>query len=279
MPRSILPHSLLVVFGPLALAALVACVLLFVVNVPAVWNGGESLPLSARSGGVGSELRARLHRPITVEYGFGPSMTLGDALEFLSDRYDVPIDVDVNAFAAIGVAKVKEQPVQLPGFRNVSLGTVLRLLLNQIKGDVYVGTYHIRDGRIEVTTTYHTFFSPMMWAESGRPHLPSVSLEARGQAIDEALLELADHTGIPIILDPKVHARASKVPACSFKDVPLDTAVQLLADQADAGVAIVGNVLHVTDRQKAQEMQAAYWKRLQTILETPDKSIPVTSGL
>src|SRR5262249_50749316 len=62
---------------------------------------------------------------------------------------------DSKAFEAIGVQKVEEQPVQLPKMVGVSMATVLRLLLAQVKGDVYTGTYLVRRDYIEVTTTYN----------------------------------------------------------------------------------------------------------------------------
>lgn len=267
MPRSALPFSLLVIFGAVGLAAVVSGLVLVLFGVPPAWGGGEPQPRSPRTNGPGAQLRLKLSRPISDEKGFGPSMCLRDALEYLADRYDLIIVVDSNAFAAIGVQKAEEQPVQLPAYRNVSLGTILRLLVSQIKGDSYVGAYHISNGRIEVTTSYHTYFSPMMWCECGRPYLPTVSVEARDQAIDEALLELADETGIDIVVDPKVRDRAGKARACSVRDVPLDTAVQLLADQADLGVATMPNKLYVTGRDRAREMQAESNKRVRALLE------------
>ena len=51
----------------------------------------------------------------------------------------VNIVVDANAFTGIGVQKVEEQPVQLSAMKNVRRATVLRLLLGQLKGDVYTG--------------------------------------------------------------------------------------------------------------------------------------------
>lgn len=278
MPRSVLPYSLFVVFGAVALAALVSCLLLVFVGVPPAWGGGEPVAQSSRPGGAGAELRQKLSKPVNLEKGIDANTPLKDVLEFLAERYDLNIVVDAHAFNAIGVQKVEEQPVSLPRMRHEPLGSVLRLVLGQIKGDIYSGTYHIRDGHIEVTTSYHVYFSSDHWIATGRMRLPNVSLEARGQNIDEAVRELAEQTGFNIVLDGKVRDRARKVPACAFNDVPLDTALLLLADQADLGVAIIDNVLYVTDRDNANQMQADVKKRMRGLFEQNNGGGPGMPG-
>lgn len=101
------------------------------------------------------KIKDKLSQPVNLDKGIDPNTPLKDALEFLADRYDLTLIVDSKAFEAIGVQKVEEQPVQLPKMIGVSMATVLRLLLAQIKGDVYTGTYLIRRDYIEVTTTYN----------------------------------------------------------------------------------------------------------------------------
>ena len=73
----------------------------------------------------------------SLEKGIDPNTPLKDALDFLSQRYDLTFVVDTKAFEAIGVQKAEEQPVQLPRMTGVSLETVLRLLLGQVKGEVH----------------------------------------------------------------------------------------------------------------------------------------------
>lgn len=101
------------------------------------------------------KIKAKLSQPVNLDKGIDANTPLKDALEFLADRYDLTLIIDSKAFEAIGVQKVEEQPVSLPKMVGVSLTTALRLLLAQIKGDVYTGTYIIRRDYIEVTTTYN----------------------------------------------------------------------------------------------------------------------------
>lgn len=94
------------------------------------------------------QLKAKLNQRVTLEKGFEANTRLTDALDFLSARFDLTILVDEQAFDAdIGVKEVQNTPVQLPKMVNVTLGTVLRLLLSKIPG-----TYLIRRDYIEVTT-------------------------------------------------------------------------------------------------------------------------------
>jgi hypothetical protein len=90
------------------------------------------------------DLKALLNKAVTVEFDSGP---LKDALGYLQDRYNIPIIVDEDAFKEANVADVKSQVVKLDKVVNISLGTVLRLLLAQVQG-----TYVIRREYVEVTT-------------------------------------------------------------------------------------------------------------------------------
>lgn len=262
MSRSAMPVSFVVVFGAIGLAALVSC-LVMVFSGSSLAGGPEPAPFFYHESGSAHELREKLARPITLDKGIGPSATLNDALEFLSDRYELTIIVDANAFTQIGVQKPEEQSVQLPRMSRVPLATVLRLLLGQVKGDQYVGTYQIRDDYIEVTTTYHQFMSPISLAQTGRPNVPNVTIEARGQNLEEAFAYLADTTSINVVLDARARERAQRMTVnATLRNVPMDTALRILADMAELGVAITDNVFYITDVDNARAMQSAHDKWL-----------------
>ena len=117
----------------------------------------ESVGLGEDAAGraAANRIKEKLATPVNLDKGIDANTPLKDALEFLADRYDLTLIIDSKAFEAIGVQKVEEQPVQLPKMVGVSMTTVLRLLLAQIKGDVYTGTYLVRRDYIEVTTSYN----------------------------------------------------------------------------------------------------------------------------
>jgi hypothetical protein len=262
-----LPVSFVVVFGAIGLAAVVSC-LVMVFSGTSLAGSPEAAPFFYQESGPAHALRETLAKHVTLDKGIPPSTTLNDALEFLSDRYDLTILVDNNAFAAIGVQKPEETPVQLPRMSGVPLSTVLRLLVGQVKGDVYVGAYQINGGHIEVTTTYHQFMSPHSLAQTGRPNVPRVSIESRGQNLEEAFAYLADITSINVVLDERVRARAQRVTLnAAIRDAPMDTALRILADMAELGVAVADNVFYVTDVENARTMQSAHDKWLSKTLK------------
>jgi tetratricopeptide (TPR) repeat protein len=91
------------------------------------------------------ELEKTLATPVpTVELEPG---SLKDALGYLSDRFNIPIVIDSDAFKDLGINDIESQTVKLSRLSNISLATVLRLLLSQVQG-----TYIIRRDFIEVTT-------------------------------------------------------------------------------------------------------------------------------
>jgi RNA polymerase sigma factor (sigma-70 family) len=96
------------------------------------------------------EIRNKMAQRINLEFGIDSNTPLKDALEFLADRHNFKFVVDTGSFEAIGVQKVEEQPVQLPPMKNVKIRSVLKMLLEQIRGDLETGGYRLRPGLVEI---------------------------------------------------------------------------------------------------------------------------------
>src|SRR5262249_8646849 len=92
------------------------------------------------------ELKQKLSQPVDLK-GIDANTPFKDALEFISDRYDLTILVDSASFKSDNMTEVDELQVRLPKMTGVSLGTVLRLLAAQVNG-----TYLIRRDYVEITT-------------------------------------------------------------------------------------------------------------------------------
>jgi hypothetical protein len=103
-------------------------------------------------------LRDRLSDTVNFDGFDDPKFTLQDALEYLSDRYDLSFDVLEPAFKAAGYAdkSVMSEPiaqVPIPRMRGVSLATVLRKVLSRIQTPPgKEATYIIRRDQVEITT-------------------------------------------------------------------------------------------------------------------------------
>jgi len=70
------------------------------------------------------QLRKQLSEMLVdLDKGIDPSTPLKDALEFISDRWAVPILIDTRAFEMIGVQKAEEQAATLPRMMGVNIRT------------------------------------------------------------------------------------------------------------------------------------------------------------
>ena len=109
---------------------------------------GDSMP--AR----GLQLRDQLSKP--VDFTAVAEWTLKDALDWLTDRYDLTFDIYERAFADEGLKDVKAVNIA-PGegwsLKQVSLSTVLKKLVAKIPVAPSEATYIIRREAIEITTS------------------------------------------------------------------------------------------------------------------------------
>jgi hypothetical protein len=221
-----------------------------------------------------ASFRKKLAERVTLDTGLGPNAQLRDALEFFAERYDISILVQDEAFQAIGVPAPGDSAVQLPKMTNVPLRQVLHMLLSQIRGDEHRGTFLIREDHIEVTTTRHA--NPVLWIGQARQGVPVVSCDFEREPLAEALRQLSESTGISVVLDPRSD-KARKTVSAALDNVPLDTAVGLLADMADLKAVSLDNVLYVTSRENAKELEVEKEKRAAKAdaLNNPFRPVPM----
>jgi len=204
-------------------------------------------------------LRMKLTTRVDINGEIRAGTALEDALNWLSERHDLPIILDAHAFTAIGIADPLEQPVQLPAMHGARLATVLRLLLVQVKGDGECGTYIIHDDFVEITTTAHEFL-----VDSPSDRLPlSFLVDAKFASVplDEAVRQLSVRSGCNIIIDLQLGERAHQPVSATLRQARVGTAVQLLADMAGAGAVAVDNVIYVTTKEKALAVEAREQRR------------------
>jgi hypothetical protein len=204
----------------------------------------------------------------------------------------LPLEINEQEFAAIGVPKPEETAVKLPKMKNVRLGTVLMRLLRQVKGDPYTGAYLVRSDRIELTTQRH------QWVEAGAdPAHPMVNLDDDGddpitprefgyfgkhrrmttvvhfdferRRLHAALSELADDTGYDIVIDPRVAEKAKEPVTLTLKNVWLDNAVNVLTDLTGLDWVWRDRIVYVTSKEDAKQRRDKLSQRLLP-LKAPD---------
>jgi hypothetical protein len=199
------------------------------------------------------QLIERLRQPFTLPKGIDPNTPLKDALEHISDRTEIPILINGEAFRAeVQVQEVETQPIRLQVMRDIRLATVLRMLLRQVNA-----TYLVRDDHLEIVPL------PTVPGTDGilqvdRSALPRVYASFEKRPLDEALRDLSDASEITVVLNTTQAGEMARVPVtATFKNVGVDTAVRLLADMAGLTMVRVDDALYVTTREAAPLVEPA----------------------
>jgi hypothetical protein len=197
-------------------------------------------------------LSVRLAKTVNFP-GIEAKTTLTEALDFLTDRYGVSLEINEAAFKEAGLDAPLEQTLDkpVPKMNNARLETVLRRLLARISPDA---TYLIRADSIEITTRQAQKVE--VWgADYDGPFLPLVHANFDRKPLGEALQELSNRTGFNIVVDARVSTKAEAAVTAKLTNTPLDTAVRILADMADLKPFLTDNLLYVTTKENATKLE------------------------
>lgn len=82
-----------------------------------------------------------------------------------------------------------------------------------------------------------------------------VSVNIEDAALSGALKQLARETGANLVLDPRSAKEGRSMLTVRLDEVPLETAVELLADEAGLRAVRLNNVLYVTSEARAEKLQ------------------------
>lgn len=191
---------------------------------------------------------------------------------------------------------VAKKPI--PKMSHVRLATVLKTILARIntQGEIQQtpflsatetnATYVIRRDSIEITTLtfkMYEFYRHRVAQDHTPPGInddaavpeglnasfrffPLVQAEFDKRPLEEAFKELADATESSVILDPRVSERAKPVTA-TLINLPLDTAVEMLANMSGLSVLLRDRGLYVTTKANVDAMQKELVERIRP--ETP----------
>jgi hypothetical protein len=209
-------------------------------------------------------LAAKLQQPVDFPgIEADPKATLEEVLAKLTKDYGLKFDVNESAFKEEQVEDPLAKPVierEIRKMSHVPLGTVVRKVIERLPSATGT-TYTLRDDTIEVTTRGSVIRE--IWGDAYRgPFLPLVNATIDKQPLDEALKELSAVTEFNIVLDTRA-GESAKVPvSAKFVNVPVDTAVRLLADMAELKPFLVDNVLYVTTAKRAEQMEAREKQKL-----------------
>jgi|SRR5581483_1281860 len=188
-----------------------------------------------------------------------PQTKLKDLLRSMEKTFSQPgkkffLQFEINrpAFLADGVADPAETAIvaekDMPAVKNISVGGYLRKLLDRVPTESGA-TFVVRKDCIEITTG--ATVKKQIWGDHPGPYLPLVHARFEKTLLAEALQHLADQSDYNIVLDAKVGDRAKTTVTARLLNVPLDTAVTMLADMAELQPVQQDNAIFVTTRENA----------------------------
>jgi hypothetical protein len=230
-------------------------------------NQFRALRKSGNVAAVNSELRRKLREPIVIDQGMD-NIPFKDLIEYFSDRLDVPIRFDYQAFARFGVKnpdKVFEQPVHVPKSSTVPVGVILRDVLAVLGHPEIPGLDYgllVKRGQLVIVPLIQYRDAPQgpeddLFDRNTAIALftDPVQLTADAKPLSDVLKELADETGANIVLDARVKEKAKVPISLTLQDAPLDTVVRMLADMAELKSVALDNILYVTTTDNAERIR------------------------
>ncbi len=199
-------------------------------------------------------IRKALDMTLTVDY---EGTTFGEAMSQLREKTKLNLVVDRVALQQTGI-NVDDQPIQKLHLKEVKARTVLRQLLAQlpqvqdfdpITGQARPGglTYVVDDDIILITFEGRAFRRMMA---------QKVNVDAEKSALDIVLKQIANDTGVNVVLDPRQLEKVKDIGVTlRLTQVPVETAVRLVAEMAGMRSVKMSNVLFVTSKETAAEIK------------------------
>ena len=231
-------------------------------SAPAVQLVNSVVTKQERQAHSHTDPNAALEQSVTV--GFDEGTRLSDALELISDKYDLTIVFNNKAFEQIGRSKprdeIQQAKVRLPKMVDVKLREVLPMLLDQANAD-----YLVRDQMMVIV--------PQDWVKSAMAIRQLVDVNFEHASLTHIVDVLARRSGASIVVDERVAKIADEPMSVRMQRVPLVTAVAVLADTKSLHAVAVGNLIYVTSRQNAEEFEAKQAPALRKV--EPYYALPV----
>jgi len=184
------------------------------------------------------KLRKDLDKPITIKIA---KQSLSAAVEMLHKQTKINFVLDTPIIQQLGFT-----PDQPPSPVDVDLKDVkVRTALRSILSPYNLSFAPIGDTVI-ITTDEMAMFRQMR---------QRVSVDLDKTPFADALKQISRQTGVNLLLDARVEKDAAAKVSLQMEDVPLETAVRLLAEMTGLKPVKVGNVLFVTSKANANEMR------------------------
>lgn len=194
-----------------------------------------NLPLE-RAPSPAEKIRQELDKTIPIDIQEQP---LHLAFEYLKEKAKINFVLDQNTMAQIGIDP-EQVPVTLRS-KDLKLRTALRNLLSP-----HNLSFAIIGDTVVITTDEQAMVRQLR---------QRVSVNVDQLEFVQVIKQLARETGTNLILDSRVTKEAQGKVSLQLDEVPLQTAVLLLAEMASLKPVRVGNVLFITTKVNAKELR------------------------
>jgi hypothetical protein len=221
------------------------------VNTPSL-SEPESKPKMLTAG----SLRAKLEMPIALELQPCP---LKEAVQFLGERFDLSIILDLEAFKhpMVNVPEADNLMVSLPKVNGIKLHKALHWMLASIQADF------LQQNGTVVIVPHSLATSPAYLRQ-----LP-IQAEFQQKPLFEALGQLSDASGVTVVVDQRAAEQGRSPVTANFMNVELEAAVRILADMANLKAVPLGSTLYVTTAENAKVWQREIGEELRNGAEMP----------
>ncbi len=182
-----------------------------------------------------AEARKKMAETIDIDNPMVGS--LKDVLKNLAEKYGFPtMSVDLGAFKEENpeAANIYDTAVSLSAPKRITRSKILKMVLGHV--EPRNATFLVLPTYVDITTQEHS-----------APQRQPIMATFAGKPLAEALDDLADMTGISILVDARAGDKARTPITARFQqETSLVTAVAVLADMADLKLMVVNNLLYVT---------------------------------
>jgi hypothetical protein len=217
-----------------------------------LWQGAAmpilaiTLSLGRASSPGGSEIAPaketpaeRIRRALEMQISLDlPQHSLTEAIRLLQDQTRLNFVLDRLTIQQMGI---NPDEAQVTTSSKMKVGPGLRRILSQ-----HNLNYVIIGDMVLITSEEMAIQRQMR---------QRVSVKFENLQLKAALRQLARETATNLVIDTRVSQNALKPVTVTLEEVPLDTAVKLLANMADLKPVQVGNVLYVTTKANAAELR------------------------
>ncbi len=210
---------------------------LAIVLLPLVLTAVAAAPQVREQETPAEKVKNQLEQLVTLNVSDQP---LPAVLDLLHEQTKIKFTLDRTAIQQLGI--VPEQQLVSVKLKDVKARTCLRALLAPHN----LG-YAILSDTVLVSTDDLTMYRQLH---------QRVSIDLEKVELAVALKDLARETAANILLDPRAAEKAAKAEVTQqLDDVPLETAVRVLAEGAGLKTLMVGNVLFVTTKERAKVLR------------------------